>query len=411
LDNILSARATEQIVTPERIRVLVFHENATATGLGRVALGFAKAARHPEPNPPAVDVTFVTYQRNGQQTGFAAAALAAGIPVIEIPEHGRWDLKVVPHLRRIVRDFKPDILETHNIKSHFLVRASGLPRKFPWIAWNHGYTSKDRLDRAYNQIDRWSLRRAYRLMTVCGPFATAMQDLGIQREKITVLHNFVDAYIRPTDDEVLRLRHEMKLDDELVIVTVGRLSVEKGHANLLNAIALLKDRRELPKHRFVLVGDGPEEGNLRRQAAQLGIEDRLIWAGVQKDVAPYYAMAAIYALPSKSEGSPNVILEAMAASLPIAATRAGGVPEILENDVTGLLVPKENPQALADAIQKLLLSDDLRARLASAAHRQAETAHTIEAYRRELTQFYVDTLRMREGKSGLEHDGLRADSG
>src|ERR1700685_2371871 len=68
LDNILSARATEQIVTPERIRVLVFHENATAPGLGRVALGFAKAARHPEPNPPAVDVTFVTYQRNGQQT-------------------------------------------------------------------------------------------------------------------------------------------------------------------------------------------------------------------------------------------------------------------------------------------------------------------------------------------------------
>ena len=64
----------EQIVTPERIRVLVFHENATATGLGRVALGFAKAARQAEPGLPAVDVTFVTYRRNDQQTGFAAAA-------------------------------------------------------------------------------------------------------------------------------------------------------------------------------------------------------------------------------------------------------------------------------------------------------------------------------------------------
>ena len=115
-----------------------------------------------EPGLPAVEVTFVTYRRNGQQSGFAAAAIAAGIPVIEIPERGRWDLKVVPELRRIVRDFKPDILETHNIKSHFLVRATGLHREFPWIAWNHGYTSKNRLDRAYNQIDRWSLRRAYR---------------------------------------------------------------------------------------------------------------------------------------------------------------------------------------------------------------------------------------------------------
>ncbi len=107
-------------------------------------------------------------------------------------------------------------------------------------------------------------------------------------------------------------------------------------------------------------------------------------------------MANIYALPSLSEGSPNVILEAMAAALPIAATRAGGVPEILKNEVTGLLVPTQDPRALADAIQRLLLSEDLRARLASAALQQAKTAHTLAAYRRDLTQFYVETLRMRE---------------
>jgi glycosyltransferase involved in cell wall biosynthesis len=383
-------------VTPERIRVLAFHENATATGLGRVALGFAKAARETEPNLPSVDATFVTYRRKDKQTAFAAAALAAGIPVIEIPEHGRWDPRVVPVLRRIVREFAPDILETHNVKSHFLVRATGLHREFPWIAWNHGYTSKDRIDRAYNQIDRWSLRGAYRLMTVCRPFATAMQHLGIPREKISVLHNFVDAYVPPADDEVLRLRQKMGLGDELIIVTIGRMSVEKGHANLLRAIALLKDRPELPKHRFVLVGDGPEETNLRRQAAQLGVKDRLVWVGSQENVVPYYAMATIYALPSISEGSPNVILEAVEAGLPIAATRAGGVPEILENDVTGLLVPVEDPRAFADAIHKLLLSEALRARLASTALHQVETAHTIEAYRRDLTQFYVETLRMRQ---------------
>lgn len=397
LDDSSRIPAIESIVTPERIRVLVFHENATATGVGRVALGFAVAARQPEPGLPIVEVTFATYRRNDQQTGFAAAALAAGIPVIEIPERGRWDLKVVPHLRRVVRDFKPDILQTHNIKSHALVRATGLHREFPWIAWNHGYTSKDRLDRAYNQIDRWSLHGAFRLIAVCGPFAAALQEKGISGDKITVLHNFVEAHVPPTDDDVLRLRQGMGLGDELAIVTVGRMSVEKGHANLLNAIALLKDKAELPKHRFVLVGAGPEEGNLRRQAAQLGIEDRLVWAGFQKNVAPYYAMATIYALPSLSEGSPNVILEAMAAGLPIAATRAGGVPEILENDVTGLLAPKEDPPALADAIQKLLLSEDLRTRLASAARKQVESAHTLAAYRRDLTQFYVETLRMRAG--------------
>ena len=385
---------------PERIRVLVFHENATATGMGRVALGFADAARHEEPDLPAVDVTFVMYRRNNQQTAFAASALAAGVPVIEIPERGRWDLKVLPHIRRMVREFKPDILETHNIKSHFLVRANGLHREFPWIAWNHGYTSKDRLDRAYKQMDRWSLHGAFRLMTMCQPFAAAMQELGVPRDKITILHNFVDAYNRPSTEDVSRLKQQMGLADELVIVTVGRMSLEKGHADLLSAIALLKKMADLPKHRFVLVGDGPEEANLRLQAASLGIEDRILWAGFQKNVAPYYAMASVFALPSHSEGSPNVILEAMAAGLPIAATRAGGVPEILEDNVTGLLAPTQNPQALAQALRKLLLSEDLRARLSSAAHRQVESAHTLHAYKRALTKFYVETLEMRAGARG-----------
>jgi glycosyltransferase involved in cell wall biosynthesis len=398
LDENLPAFAIARVVIPERIRLLVFHETGSATGMGRVALGFADAARRKEPDLPAVDVTFVTYRRNDQQTGFASAALSAGIPVIEIPERGRWDRKVMPEIRRIIGEFKPDILETHNIKSHFLVRASGLHREFPWVAWNHGYTNKDRLDRAYNQIDRWSLHGAFRLMTMCQPFAEAMQKLGVPDDKITVLHNFVDAYVQPSDEEVCRVREQLGLKDELVIVTIGRMSLEKGHANLLNAVSVLKGMSDLPKHRVVLVGDGPEEQNLCRQAASLGIEDRIIWAGFQKSVAPYYAMATIYALPSLSEGSPNVILEAMSAGLPIAATRAGGVPEILEDNVTGLLVPIEEPQALAESLRKLLLSQDLRARLASAAQKQVESEHTLHAYKRALTKFYVETLEMRAGE-------------
>ena len=394
-----SAAIDAGTVIPERIRLLVFHENATATGMGRVALGFATAARDKEPDLPAVDVTFVMYRRNNQQTGLAASALAAGIPVIEIPERGRWDLKVMREIGRMVREFKPDILETHNIKSHFLVRANGLHREFPWIAWNHGYTSKDRLDRAYKQIDRWSLHGAFRLMTMCQPFATAMQELGVPKEKISILHNFVEPCARPPEEEVRRLREQLGLGKDLAIVTIGRMSLEKGHANLLNAIALMKGMADLPPHRFVVVGDGPEEQRLRQQAASLGIGDRIIWTGFQKNVAPYYAMAAIYALPSVSEGSPNVILEAMAAGLPIAATRAGGVPEILQDSVNGLLVSTQNPQALADALRRLLLSEELRARLASAAQKQAESAHTLHAYKRALTKFYVETLQMRESQT------------
>ncbi len=215
-------------------------------------------------------------------------------------------------------------------------------------------------------------------------------------DKIRILHNFVKPYVAPPEEEVHAIRQQLGLSDELAVVTVGRMSLEKGQADLLSAIALLKDIPGLPRHRFVMVGDGPEEESLRRQAASLGIEDRVVWAGFQKNVVPYYALAAIFALPSHSEGSPNVILEAMAAGLPIAATSVGGVPEILEDGVTGLLVPARNPRALAEALRRLLLSEDLRGQLAAAAQRQAETAHTLRAYKRELTSFYVETLRMTE---------------
>ncbi len=386
---------------PERIRVLTFIESATVTGPSRVLLEFAREARHAEPGLPAVDITFVTYRRGNSQSALAATATEAGVPVIEIPERQRWDPSVIPELRRIVTDFKPDILESRNVKSHFLIRLAGLHRQFPWVAWNHGYTLKDQKDRAYNQLDRWSLRAAFRVIAVCRPFAARLEQRGVSADKIHILHNFVKPYLAPSQDEVDSARQRLGLSDDLVIVTVGRMSLEKGHADLLSAIALLKDMPGLPRHRFLLVGDGPEEESLRRQAASLGIEDRIIMAGFAKDVAPYYALATIFALPSLSEGSPNVILEAMAAGLPIASTNAGGVPEILEDGVTGLLVPAQNPPALAEALRRLLQSEELRDQLASAAQRQAETAHTLQAYKRELTKFYVETLEMRERLSGV----------
>ena len=389
-------------VIPKRIRVLSFNESATALGMGRVALGFALQARHPEQELPAVDVTLVTYRRGNRQSGLAAAAVAAGVPIIEIPEKKRWDWQVLRDIRRIVTEFKPDILETHNVKSHFLVRANGLHHQFPWVAWNHGYTSRDRLDRAYTQLDRWSLHGAFRVMTVCHPLAGVMHGLGVPRHKISVLHNYATPSDPPDSSQLLRVRQELGLSDELVVLNVARMSLEKGHADLLSAIALLKNVSGLPRHRLVLVGDGPEEGKLRRQALSLGIEDRIHMTGFKADVTPYYAIASIFTLPSHSEGSPNVILEAMFAGLPIAATDAGGIPEILDNDLTGLVVPKQNPQALAEAIKKLMLSEDLRASLAHAARRRVETAHTLQEYRRDLTQFYVETLSLRGGHSGIK---------
>jgi glycosyltransferase involved in cell wall biosynthesis len=388
-----TAHGLKTAVIPERIRVLTLIESATVTGPSRVLLEFAKEAEHAEPDLPAVDVTLLTFRRGSEESALAKAAESAGVPVIVIPERKRWDLDVIPKLRRAVTEFHPDILESRNVKSHFLIRATGMHKRFPWIAWNHGYTSKDRVDRAYNQLDRWSLHGAFRLMTVCAPFAAALQKQGIRKDKISILHNFAKPYEAPSPEEVLALKRDLKLGDEKVILTVGRMSSEKGHANLLDAVAMLRNALDLPGYRLLLVGDGPEQENLRRQAANLGLSEKLIMTGFQKNVAPYYAIATIFVLPSLSEGSPNVVLEAMTAGLPIAATRVGGVPEILENETTGLLVPPANPEAMASVIRSLLVRKELRDRLGTEARRKAESAYMFRDYKRALTRFYVDTLQ------------------
>ena len=380
-------------MTRSNIRVLTLIENALVTGPARNLIEFGKMAARAEGGLPAVEVTIVTYQRGPDQSPLALAAKQAGLAVATVAERRRWDTQVFGQLKQVIAQINPDILETRNVKSHFLVRLLGLHRKYPWVAWNHGYTSTSRLDRAYTQLDRWSLRGAYRVVTVCRPFAEQLERLGVQRDRITILHNSVKPFASPPQEAVQGARRELGLaDDEAVILSVGRLSQEKGHADLLRAAAALEAMSGAPPFRVVIVGDGREQERLAQLASRLGIEKRIAFAGFQRETRPYYAMATVVAVPSHSEGSPNVVLEAMAAGLPIAANAVGGVPEILEENVTGLMVPPRNPDAMAKAILRILSDPELRLRLGAAARAGTESSHTPEAYRRTLVEFYQNTL-------------------
>jgi len=381
-------------VITDPIRVLTLIENRMVTGPARILIGFARGAVYPEPGFPAVHIALATYHRGSGENRLEAAAHEAGLEAFSIPERRRFDTSVLTGLRHIVDRYRPDILESRNVKSHFFVRLLGLHRRYPWVAWNHGYTATNRLDGAYNQLDRWSLRAPFRLVTVCAPFAENLVARGVKRDKITVMHNFVEPFRRPSPDVVQRARLALGLkDSEAVILAVGRLSREKGHADLLAAISLLARAGGVPPLRVLIVGDGPERDSLKRQAAALGVSEKVAMAGFQRDMAPYFAMARVLALPSHSEGSPNVILEAMAAGLPIAATRVGGVPEILVDRETGLLVPARDPVAMTSALTELLTDSELSRRLGESALLQARTTYTHEEYQRKLVHFYQDTLR------------------
>ena len=353
-------------------------------GPARNLIEFAVRAR------PEVELTIATYRRGEDSTAFIEAIRAAGIEVEIIVEKRRFDLGALEQVREAVARRRPDIVQTHNVKSHLLVRWLGLWRQVPWVAFQHGYTATDWKDRLYNQCDRWSLRRAERLVCVCRAFAERLERWGVPPSRIMVQHNPVDAFVAPAPEELERVRVELGLArDQFLVLTVGRLSHEKGHKDLLDAAAILRKREPESAVRFVIVGDGPERVALEQQCGALGLKD-VTFTGYQANVRPYYALADVVAVPSHTEGSPNVVLEAMAAGVAVAATRVGGVPEIVTDGETGLLTGGGDPGGMAAALARLRTDPELRRRLAEAGRQLVTANHSVEGHRRALLNLYTE---------------------
>lgn len=363
--------------------MLALIEAASVTGPAKNLIGFARRAR------PAVELTVVTYRRPSNEGEALLPALAeASIPVAVIRESGTGDPRVVPQLAGLFRSHRPDIIQTHNTKSHFLMRLMRRARTCPWIAFHHGFTNRNRKDRAYNRISRWAMKDADRVVAVCGAFASDLRSAGVPESRISLRHNFVLPFTAPAAESVAGLRMRLGIPDGAqVMLAVGRLSPEKGHADLLEALALVKQADPQADFRLVIAGEGAERANLERQRKTLGLDGLVLLPGQQTDVRPFYAMADLIVLPSHSEGSPNVLLEAMSAGLPIIATNAGGIVEIAADGETAMIVPTRNPRAFAAGIQRLRSNPDLARGLAARAQREA-ARFTPEAYVESMIGIY-----------------------
>jgi glycosyltransferase involved in cell wall biosynthesis len=275
------------------------------------------------------------------------------------------------------------------VKSHFLLRLSGLWRQYPWVAFHHGYTRPNKKMELYNRLDRWSLRKAAQVVTVTAAFERELLEAKVPPRRILVLHNAIspDWASGISSVQVQELRLALAPKGEKLLLSVGRLSQEKAHQDLLEALRLLSASRPDLDWRLAVVGEGPERARLEDAAAPF--HGCVTFAGQISDVRAYYAAADLFVLPSHSEGSPNVLLEAMAARLPIVATAVGGIPEIVTGDEHALLVPPRQPDALARAIERMLDSPELAARLVEAAAARIAHKYSPEARTRHLAELYA----------------------
>lgn len=386
-------------------RILSIVEATSINAVAKNVLEFCRSARELSTQPigfPNVEVCVATFTRREGDTQspseFVNAARELQLEVEIIPELRRFDLGVLPALRSVVKRQRPDLVVTHSVKSHFLVWRSHLWRDCPWVAFHHGYTTTDRKMRLYNRLDRWSLPVADRLVTVCHAFARELaSNTGVPIANISVQHNS----IRPqpptsqADAESLRAKLGIETGDS-VLLAVGRLSKEKGHLDLLTAFACLRETHPELKCKLVIVGDGPERGTLEAAAQSKAIDVDVIFTGQISGVLPFYAAADVFVLPSHSEGSPNVLLEAMAANLPIVATAVGGVPEVVENNESALLVPANDPQAVAAAIARVLIDPDFARRLTTNSAALVASRYAPEQYVRSLVEIFQEAIKARQ---------------
>lgn len=382
------------------MRIVSVVEATTVNAVAKITLEFFRTAREltaTNLGDPLIDGSIITFDRDSTENEFIQSVRAAGVPIDVIPERRRFDLGVVAALKSIIERRQPDIVITQSIKSHFLMWRSRLWKKIPWVAYHHGYTTTDSKMRLYNRFDRWSLPKADLVMTVCEAFAKELVSINkLSREKILVQHNPIRPEPKADPANVKELRARLGIaDHERVILSVGRLSKEKAHADLILAFQQLCGTNA--DYKLVIVGDGPERANL--EAAASPLEKRLVFTGQINDVQPFYAMADVFVLPSHSEGSPNVLLEAMAAEVPVVATAVGGVPQIVEDGESALLVPAQDPSALAEAIQRLIIGRELAGRLTRNASTVVANNHAPEQYARSLIEIYYE---VRNGKQAAD---------
>jgi glycosyltransferase involved in cell wall biosynthesis len=238
------------------------------------------------------------------------------------------------------------------------------------------------------KITRAILRRVDRVTAVSGALKEATVALGLDAAKVEVISNGIDLarFVPPSPDP----RHDNPRQPHTILFA-GFLIQRKGVRYLVEALSLL--RADVPPHRLVIVGEGPEEGALRAQVAALGLADRVEFAGFQPQavVSEWMRWARVFVLPSLEEGQGVVLLEALASGTPVIASDVDGMREVVTPEV-GLRFPARNPAALAHALQQLLTDDPRWRRMSVAARQRAVEVYDWDKIGAQVVEVY-ESLR------------------
>ncbi len=282
------------------------------------------------------------------------------------------DLRAFIRLVGLCRSLRPDVLHLHSSKAGFLGRLAGRLAGVPVVVFTpHCWSFQSaagRKRRFYAALERFASHFCDMTVTVSEQERReALEERVLDADRVRVIPNGVG----PDDFAVAT-----SATRDIPFVSVGRLDEQKGHSYLLQALADLRGSE--PGIRVSIIGDGTLAGDLRREAAALGVSDRVSFEGERSDVGSYLGRSRAFVLSSLWEGLPYTIIEAMAAGLPVVCTDVGGCRELVVDGQTGFVVPPRDPVALAEAMRRLWRDDRMREAMGSAGRERALALYRVE---------------------------------
>lgn len=309
------------------------------------------------------------------------------IPTLKRQLHPVTDIEAVNDVRKLLDKIKPDLIHAHSSKAGIVSRLAGRLRGIPVIYTVHGWAFAKGA-RAPRRIIAWASEAALspmasKVICVTSRDENYARTRGVLRNGngLTILHGLSDnaaPLANPTHDPPR-------------LIMVARFSPQKDFITLINALPQLKARGL--KFHVDFAGSGIEMHRVQKLAEHLNVSEYISFLGDRNDVAELLGQSQIFVLSTHYEGLPISILEAMRAGLPIVATNVDGVPEAVREGENGLLVPRSDPAALADALAKLIESPQLRKSMGEKSRRMYESEFGVDRMLAELDQVYLNALQ------------------
>lgn len=309
----------------------------------------------------------------------------AGIPVDSLGATSRWDALVINRLRRNLAENRPKILQTFLFHANVAGRIAGWLAGVPNVI--SGFRVAEREKRWHNWIDGWTVGLAKHHVAVSKGVAEFVQSrLRVSPDHLSVIPNGVDCetYRNAAPHDWARLNLP---SDAKVILAAGRLHPQKGFADLVEAVTPLL--QEFPGWYVVIAGEGPQRESLQAQIDHSGMGGRILLPGFVDDLPGYFRAAQLFVLPSHWEGMPNVLLQAMAAGVPVVATAVEGVDELLSERTPEAVVKPHSVDELRQKIRSQMVSPEATGDNAVALQGYLQEKFTWNAVAQRYDQLYL----------------------